>query len=89
MFFFSCYSSRAIPFFLPPCFKSRPLTSLEEDDEEDEQEKEAGPTHRNALWGSLKTGSRSEVEEGEERALDNVLSKWQFKHHSDCADILK
>ncbi|XP_041939877.1 synaptotagmin-15 [Alosa sapidissima] len=48
------HSSRAIPFFLPPRFKSWPHASLQEEDEE--QEEEQGPTQHHAPWSSWTAG---------------------------------
>ena len=66
---FSC-SLRAIPFFLPPCFKSRPHVSLEEEEEDEEegvQEEEQWPVEQHSHRGSLTVGSKSVEEERERR----------------------
>ncbi|XP_042559303.1 synaptotagmin-15 [Clupea harengus] len=51
---------RAIPFFLPPCFKSRPHVSLEEEEEDEEegvQEEEQWPVEQHSHRGSLTVGT--------------------------------
>ncbi|KAL2078327.1 hypothetical protein ACEWY4_026012 [Coilia grayii] len=49
--------TEAIPFFLPPRFKSRPHVRLDEEEEEGERDEEQGPAQHQAHRGSLTVGT--------------------------------